>query len=267
MKARNIVIPLIYCFSTIQGVVAQNAIFSGGPADGFDKKMTLSGANPIFSGGIADGYHQGYVISGNNSIYSGGIADGFASTVIKNTINNSIFRGEAYDGYTSHYGTTLLYNNTIFNGSISDGWSAALFKTDFNNGIFTGGVQDGFASIFTISGHNYIFKGGMADGHSSLYNFSPVNNYIFGGGREDGYAGKKFHGDVSWTGNLNTEWENPANWGEGIVPGPYSRVIIPSGRPNYPIIRFNTSIKSLELFPLTSVLVNTGISFSILGTQ
>ncbi len=68
---------------------------------------------------------------------------------------------------------------------------------------------------------------------------------------------------LNWTGNVSTTWENPANWGEGIVPTATSIVIIPIGKIRYPIVNVNTSIKSLKLEHSTSVIVKTGIAFQI----
>lgn len=71
-------------------------------------------------------------------------------------------------------------------------------------------------------------------------------------------------GSTTWTGNISDVWENAGNWSNG-VPGSTTDVIIPAGRPNYPVIRANTSVKSINSFPGTSVQVATGISIIING--
>ena len=69
----------------------------------------------------------------------------------------------------------------------------------------------------------------------------------------------------NWTGNVSTVWENPANWSSNVVPTATSAVIIPSGRPRYPIINVTTSIKSISLAPGSSANTASGVTLNILG--
>jgi GH35 family endo-1,4-beta-xylanase len=69
----------------------------------------------------------------------------------------------------------------------------------------------------------------------------------------------------SWTGNVSTEWANPANWSGNIVPYSTSDVVIPAGRPRYPVISSNTAINSLSLATGTSATVATGVVLTILS--
>lgn len=62
---------------------------------------------------------------------------------------------------------------------------------------------------------------------------------------------------TEWTGAVNTDWFNAANWCCGLVPGPSSKVVINSGKPNYPLVTSNTTIWSLR--------VNAGAVFNVAG--
>jgi len=62
---------------------------------------------------------------------------------------------------------------------------------------------------------------------------------------------------TEWTGAVNTDWFNAANWCCGQVPGPLSKVVINSGKPNYPLVTSNTTIWSLR--------VNAGAVFNVAG--
>ena len=69
----------------------------------------------------------------------------------------------------------------------------------------------------------------------------------------------------NWTGAVSTEWENPANWSGNQVPGAGSNVVIPAGRPRYPIVSVNTAVKSMTTEPGTSVDIATGINLTVIG--
>lgn len=48
-----------------------------------------------------------------------------------------------------------------------------------------------------------------------------------------------------WTGVKNEDWADAANWITNKVPVPTEAVVIPSGRPHYPIIQADVAIKKL----------------------
>jgi hypothetical protein len=95
----------------------------------------------------------------------------------------------------------------------------------------------------------------------------PGFNSIFFGGEKDGAATEKGYTDINWTGNVSTTWEDAANWAEGIVPGPSHHVVIPSGRPRYPVISTSTAVLSVELMPGTSMQVNSGVNLQVIGNN
>jgi formylmethanofuran dehydrogenase subunit C len=69
---------------------------------------------------------------------------------------------------------------------------------------------------------------------------------------------------TSWTGSIDTDWFNAANWSNG-VPGPPTAVTIPAAMPRYPTISSNTSVKSLSVEPGASVTVAMGVNVIVLN--
>ncbi len=67
------------------------------------------------------------------------------------------------------------------------------------------------------------------------------------------------YSSVIWTGSMDTNWNNPSNWGCGIVPNQNTNVDINSGLTNYPVLNTgpNASVKNITLA--------TGSSLSILN--
>jgi hypothetical protein len=64
----------------------------------------------------------------------------------------------------------------------------------------------------------------------------------------------------TWTGNSSNSWTNGANWSSGIVPGAANAVIIPSGRPNNPVIANGVlaNCKSITVSPGATITIATG---------
>lgn len=69
----------------------------------------------------------------------------------------------------------------------------------------------------------------------------------------------------SWTGNVNTAWENAGNWSSNAVPSASSMVTIPSGRPRYPVVNANTSVRSIICGPGASVNIAAGVVLHVLN--
>ncbi len=64
----------------------------------------------------------------------------------------------------------------------------------------------------------------------------------------------------SWTGTVDSAWENPANWGCGSVPDANTDVVISSGTV---VLSSNTVIRSLTLSPGVIFIVNPGVTLTI----
>jgi hypothetical protein len=68
-----------------------------------------------------------------------------------------------------------------------------------------------------------------------------------------------------WTGTISGEWNNPANWDRGTLPGPYDLVVIPFTT-NLPVIDNNSTITVYDvvLEPNASITVETGSTLNVL---
>jgi photosystem II stability/assembly factor-like uncharacterized protein len=64
----------------------------------------------------------------------------------------------------------------------------------------------------------------------------------------------------TWTGAVNTAWENPGNWSCGFAPDENTDVVINTGNPQ---ISSNVTIRSLTLAPGITFTVNTGFTLTI----
>ena len=63
-----------------------------------------------------------------------------------------------------------------------------------------------------------------------------------------------------WVGNINTAWNNTANWSSGIVPTALNNVVIPANRPFKPIIAtaVTANCESIKINPGAIITVATG---------
>lgn len=66
-----------------------------------------------------------------------------------------------------------------------------------------------------------------------------------------------------WSGDINTSWFNTGNWSCGQVPGSTSEVIINGGKPNYPLVTSNVTIKKLTVNAGATVNVQPGVTLTI----
>ena len=64
----------------------------------------------------------------------------------------------------------------------------------------------------------------------------------------------------TWTGAVNSSWEDPANWSCGVVPDPNTDVIINSGAVG---LNSNTSCRSLTINPGVLFIINPGNKLTI----
>jgi hypothetical protein len=79
------------------------------------------------------------------------------------------------------------------------------------------------------------------------------------------YIESKCGSVFTWTGNISNDWYNPANWDCGGIPRTTSEIIVPGGRPNYPLVLVNTEVKKLTVSPGATVTVQTGAELKMNG--
>lgn len=70
---------------------------------------------------------------------------------------------------------------------------------------------------------------------------------------------------IEWDGSESTDWSNPANWTNNVVPDGNNEVIIPNGMPNYPVLDVDAGAGNLTMGNTTSVILN-GFLFTLNGT-
>ena len=173
------------------------------------------------------------------SQYLGGNSNGFT-----NIVNNTV---------------DLSFTDSLFNGGNANGFSVSnsyLLILGLQDSVFKGGSNNGFNSsqaLVLLGKGDSLYNGGNGKGETMLVvtgaNLAICSDTLY------------------WNGNANTQWNNPANWDCGSIPGINSIVIIEAGKPHYPIITVNTEIKKLDLRPGAAVVVFTGKTLTINGTQ
>jgi hypothetical protein len=237
-----------------------------------------------FRGGSNDGFNALAVnktdITDNN-IFKGGNNDGFNTLVLNKTdiTDDNTFRGGNDDGFTNIFLSRATITDVVsFRGGNDDGFTNTFLpKATITDAIsFRGGNDDGFATIL-LNKINITdalaFTGGSGDGyHFILLNKININDPIaFTGGIGRGETFIKFthtacDGIVAtWIGNVNNNWENPANWDCGVMPNIGSIVIIPSAATFFPKVNFNYEIKKLILNNNSFITVQPGVLFKLNG--
>lgn len=114
-------------------------------------------------------------------------------------------------------------------------------------------LQHAFQSPWT-----YVGDANMIDSNAQALSFtSNVNITSFG----------QFVIDIPestqwvWTGMVDNNWHNPANWAGGQLPSSSSNVLIPSGTPFHPIVNSDVIIRLICVQEGAVFMVNTGVNF------
>ena len=68
---------------------------------------------------------------------------------------------------------------------------------------------------------------------------------------------------ATWEGTSSNVWENTANWSCGILPDANTDVLINSGKPNYPQVGANTSVRTLRVASGATATIKTGFTLTI----
>jgi hypothetical protein len=69
---------------------------------------------------------------------------------------------------------------------------------------------------------------------------------------------------AEWEGTVSNVWANTANWSCGILPDANTDVILNAGKPNFPQLSTNTTIRSLRVNTGATVTVKAGFNLTIL---
>lgn len=204
--------------------------YAGGNSDGYANANFVQNQNFIYAGGNADGSATNTFINLNSYTYAGGHSDGYASNIFIN-FNEMKYTGGSEDGYASSSFFNL--DALEYTGGNSDGYASNIF-INFNQLDYTGGSEDGYASGVFFNLNSLDYTGGNGDGYANN-TFLNINALNYTGGSSDGYAMSEVK-KLIWSGNVDNNWLNPNNWENNQIPNINDWVVIPSQRPNYPII-------------------------------
>lgn len=72
-------------------------------------------------------------------------------------------------------------------------------------------------------------------------------------------------GFATWSGTVDTNWNNSGNWQFGQLPSQFTLVTIKSGAVNYPIISTSATIKSLKLQSGSLLTIQNGVELTVNG--
>ena len=71
--------------------------------------------------------------------------------------------------------------------------------------------------------------------------------------------------NFTWTGAVSTDWTNPANWSDGVVPTGADSVFVPAGTPASPVIAADTAVRALTL-AAGATLDHEGVNLTVNGS-
>jgi hypothetical protein len=204
---------------------------------------------------------------GSTGLYNGGSF----SNVVGGTIQ--IDRSTSVGLYSSY--------RFVNSASITIGASASVGTT---------AVQNDYSAIFDNSGCsallNVVANAVITNGSSATFtntgtlieNASGTSNISFNGGVVQNLNGGSFtittnsgllttSGGLIWTGCTSTDWNTATNWSGGFVPTATDNVVIPSGRPNWPVLSGTGVANSVEVQSGASFTITDAGSLSINGNK
>jgi hypothetical protein len=216
---------------TLGNITMQGPYF-GGSADGYamDSSITFDSRGPAllfapFAGGTADGYAVDSIINFNPrgyitmfSPFGGGFGDGYAfdSLISFNP-----------RGYITMFGP--------FGGGLADGYHEAVIcnypKIDGDTTLFLK-CSDDVANLNELV-MNYNFAGRWNTANPTAAGPGNYELRINNAGKCLDTAVVIVKLDVvRWTGTVDNNWHNPANWNTGYIPTEVSHVIVSQATPH-----------------------------------
>jgi uncharacterized repeat protein (TIGR01451 family) len=156
---------------------------------------------------------------------------------------------------------TLLGNNNGLcpNGSVAltSGLTGSTYQWQVNTGgsyvnLANGGIySDVTSATLRLANIPTSYRGYKYRCVVNSNTYSPENKLRF---------------EVTWTGAINTAWENPSNWDCGVLPDSKTDVVIPVSA-RYPLVGIAASCYSLQLAPNSNVVIKTGFNLLIAGVS
>jgi photosystem II stability/assembly factor-like uncharacterized protein len=155
-------------------------------------------------------------------------------------------------------------------------YGRGIWQRNLAGGYCTGGVVSFPAGL---SGTSYQWQINTGAGFVNLLNgggFTGAQGSVLGVSIQNGMQGNrvrcavtssgttlfgpeyKLHITNYWTGEANSDWNNPLNWSCGTVPGPETDVVVSGEKPRYPMVLHTVSVRSLEVANGARVTVQPG---------
>ena len=165
------------------------------------------------------------------------------------------FAGGFGDGYS---GASLLNQELVLSiGSFADGYASG--KIDNPDVLLSlGSTGDGYDMNDVMNTEFILSLGSLGDGYTSN-NWSNSTFSLSKGSAGDGYDLAQIS-KIYWTGDVDVDWLNYNNWSSLTVPINSDDVIIPPGRPNYPLL-------GNDLLSIGNPLITTGFRCAGLWIQ
>ncbi|WP_333801105.1 ELWxxDGT repeat protein [Phnomibacter sp.] len=117
----------------------------------------------------------------------------------------------------------------------------------------------------TAAGTNLVLDIFPGSSSSNINNMVATNTHLFFTANTPQYSLEVWtvpfaasNDETQWTGNTSTNWFDASNWSNGL-PDAGKHIVIPAGRPRYPIITANTTIKKMTVSQGASVQIAAGI--------
>ncbi len=294
-----------YSFVTLSQTVCSSAlnnnVFAGGNSDGFTTSTFIQSAcsvpenGAIFLGGIDNGYAFQYFVSctpvDERGLYMGGRGNGASTTSIiycpVTLYAVNIYIGGSTNGASSallnQSVCTAPENTNVYKGGNANGAAKAIVMQTVcalpeNTNIYYGGAANGAAnkrnmqSVCPPADNLSIYFGGVGNGASRkavMQTVCPLaqNWNVFFGGINDGFATGILSQVYYWTGSVDHNWHNPANWSKLLVPDINSFVNIPNVA-NNPIISAGSAVSKsivIEAGALLNVNKDLTTEFNIMN--
>ena len=158
--------------------------------------------------------------------------------------------GSCGPGNVAFVSPTILVNPTWYLDADNDSWYSNTQNACVNPGA-------GWSTTMPVNG-----SGDCNDNNAAI---NPGAAEICGNGIDEDCSGSDLTCPIfSWTGNTNTNWDEPNNWSGG-VPTSGAIVEIPSGRPRYPSLEVNPTVADITIATNATLTIPSGQSLTVSG--
>jgi hypothetical protein len=212
---------------------------------------SITGSTNINTG---DWVHVALIKNGTtSSLYINGVLE--TSGTVNGTPANSVFQ----IGNLKEFG---VQQNRYFPGLIDEVRIWSVVKTAQN-------IIDGMYDALAGDETNLVAYYKMSDGSGTTLTDNKSSGTMYNGTIVNAtWTNPGAPSDLTWTGASGTDWSTSTNWNAGYAPNTSTRLNIPTGVSNYPVISSGTgaSCGPLTVAPAASLTVESGGSLITYGT-